>query len=1014
MELDLDAVSQVLERFLGTSSSQRGSLPASKVKASKRTPSQPHGGPHGDSFHRDDGKRELKAGTETNQENFIEKDCGTQEMLFLPREKKQRQKQQEQHCKHHKPSTNFVISSNQVLCRVVEASGLGASAVLLSTATTGKRREDRAWTSNLNQNPHPFVVLKSLSKNYLRKEIFSHVTPTTNSTATRIERVRDIALSIVFDDVVDAAGEAESPIERLVVSCSNHPRTGYVSVLRVKEIEGFFIRAVIPGSLMGPFMKLTLFPRDAIRVKVLRVRAIELAFADSWTERRIIEEPLSFLSEEENEEEARPMDPISFPQEVHEREKVGEDYPGSVPTPQSVKDLVEMVESSLASSTVPISSVETALGDGESVLDAYDLQKQFERTKSVKLAPVLQATREKAGASEMQPQNGARGAYNMAPIKSSDFKAMNSRVGSVKGSNEILPVASNTFLAHDLGLIRRNKNSEERKTAPHFVSIGEGDCTASKAHCTETEIGRKNMSKALIAWSIKRRLLQDKKIMSSLQAERDTPYDVASFDFVGQQEIRGTHKIKFDSQSHGVFGSQESVQARCTWDAVIHRSRQDALWELMTNSKTFIVTIARTSDEVVASLSQSCALQMLFILFCEAQGSASSSVDCFNLMITIAHAERRRGRETELIFRTKDGFACLLHPHRDSDMKRQWLMVSVQNHPDSVNDWLLESLDLYEKNGGLQKFQELRSENSITPFNATEGRIPLCKTAVLHSVVDFACLFELLLPTLRAWLTVCDLRYYGDIHPLLHPFIDECGVIHPTNWFQCVLHGTVRSVLLSLPNAECGATSCDDPRGMLSTARRRLACITLRRHVFFSAVWQPNLHAVKVVLSNEHVLHHIELLDGVLLDRHGLAVTEFLSPDSLSKIELLDEDSTQNRCRFSRGTCATAGGSVAAAAGFSGNTDTTSSLAFQVLSTALQRSWVVVGMALSLRISFDEDAFMDTVLRWAYALPRTIVLFYMDYPPGQEPSIHLSTGFLEAFAPVTGLKNAIEGVSANP
>ncbi|EKF33305.1 hypothetical protein MOQ_002830 [Trypanosoma cruzi marinkellei] len=1013
MELDLDAVSQVLEKFLGTSSSPRGSLPASKVKARKRTLSQPHGGAHGDSFHTDDAKRELKGGAETNQENVMEKNCGTQ-TLFFPRREKQRQKQQEQRRKSHKPSTQFTPSRNKVLCRVVEASGLGASAVLLSTATTGKRREDRAWTTNLNQNPHPFVVLNSLSRNYLRKEILSRVTPTANSTATRIERVRDIALSIVFDVVVDAAGETETPIERFVISCSNHPRTGYVSVLHVKEIEGFFIRAVIPGSLMGPFMKVTLFPRDAIRVKVLRVSAIELAFADSWTERRIIEEPRSFLSEEENEEEARPTDPISFLQEVHEREKLGEYNPGSVATPQSVENLVEMVESSLASSTVPISSVETVVGDGESVLDAYDLQKQFERTKSVKLAPLLQAVTKNVGAKEMNSQNGARGASNMAPIKSSDFKAMGSRVGSVKGSNGILPLAINSPLAHNLGFTRHNKNSEECQTALHFVSIGEGDCTASKAQFAETELGRKHVSKALIAWSIKRRLLHDKSIMSSLQEERGATYDVAPFDFLGQQEIRGAHKTKFDDQSHCVCGSQESVQARCTWDAVIHRSRQNALWELMTNSKKFIVTIARTSDEVVASLSQFCALQMLFLLG-EAQGPASSSVDCFNLMITIAHAERRRGRETELMFRMTDGFACLLHPHRDSDMKRQWLMVSVQNHPDSVNDWLLESLYLHEKNdGGLQRFREIRSENPITPFNATEGRIPLCETAVLHSVIDFACLFEFLLPTLRAWLTVCDLRYYGDIHPLLHPFIDEFGVIHPTNWFQCVLHGTVRSVLLSLPDPECGAENCDDPRGILSTARRRLACITLRRHVLFSAVWQPSLHAVKVVLSNEHVLHHIELLDGVLLDRRGLAVTEFLSPDSLSKIELLNEDSTQNRRRLSRGTCSTAGGSVAAAVGFSANTDTTSPLAFQVLSAALRRSWVVVGIALSLRISFDEDAFMETVFRWAYASPRTVVLFYMDYPPGQESSLHLSTGFLEAFAPVNGLKNAIEAVSSNP
>ncbi|RNF01773.1 hypothetical protein TraAM80_06772 [Trypanosoma rangeli] len=1012
MELDLDAVSRVLETLVGAPASHHGFPLVSKIKTRKRTSFQSHNRAARGAFPSNDDKGEPKEGITTNQKNTIENNRGTQELLVSPRRtKQQHEKLHQQHRTRRKPLIRFDPSPEPVLSRVIEASGLGASAVFINATTKGKHQEDKVWTTNLYQTPHPFFVLSSLPKNYLRRELVSHIEPTKNSTGVRIERIRDIALSVLFEAIADDSGEPETPIERLVVSCSNHPRTGYVGVLCVKDVKGTLTRAVIPGSLVGPFIKLTIFPRDVIKTKVLRASAIELAFADTWTERRITKEPMISLAneEEEEEDEVGNTNLVTYPQRVGAIESAGGSHSGHVATPPVMRNPVKVRGSPLVCSTPPISPVEAALGGDESVEDSHKLQTQFERIVPLKVDFVAQAEAESAGERGMHPLKSSRalGSSTTVSIEQEANKAMKASVCGESGDRVLRSLANNFPLMHALEPTACKKVREEGRAEPGLVEGGEGDCAASRVDSVETVLGRKHVSKALIAWSIKRQLLQDKNVMRSLREDTDAPFDVAQPELPGQQEIRGVDADARCSQFHGVSASRETKQARYAWDAVSHWSLQSALRELTTNAKTFTVTIARTIDEVFASLSQSCTLQMLFVLYGgEAQAPASSLDDCFNLMVTIARAERRRGRNTELMFRIADGFACLLHPCRELEMKPQWLMVSMQTHPARVNDCLLEALHLHD--GGLQPFRERRSEDSVVPSNVTEKEIPLCKPAVLHSVVDFSCLFETLLPSLRAWLTVGDLFYYGDVHPVLHSFINEGGIIPPTGWFKCVLHGTVRSVLLSLPGTGCG-----EPREMPPAARRRLACITLRSLVPFVAVWQPHLRAVRVVLSNDHVLHHIELLDGVLLDRRELALAAALSPQSWSKIELLSDGSTPIGCTASRGECSTAEVPMAAAAVSLGNATTTSVLAFQVLSTALRRSWMVVGLSLLAGIPFDEDAFMDTVLRWAYAWPRAIVLFHTD-PFGKELSPHLSTGFLEAFAPVAGLQSAIEALSANP
>ncbi|RNF27296.1 uncharacterized protein Tco025E_00487 [Trypanosoma conorhini] len=917
------------------------------------------------------------------------------------------------HRPRHRPSIQFEPSPQPVLSRVVEASGVGAAAVFISGATKGKRQEDKVWTTNLNQTPHPFLVLSSLPKNYLRKELISHTAPTKNSTGVRIERTRDIALSILFDAIVDGSGEAKTPIERLVVSCSNHPRTGYVGVLRVKDIKGTFTRAVIPGTLVAPFVKLTIFPRDVIRIKVLRVSAVELAFANSWTERRIVEEPMTSAADETvegGEEEVGIANTVTYPQKAGAGENAGEPHSGNVAAPALMRSPVKVKKSSLVCSTAPISPVEAAPGDGESISDSSELQTQFEHPVSLNVAPVVQAEIKHVREKEVPPlkSDKALGASAVAFMEQKDHKAMKSPVGSEADSRVLLSLSNNAPLVHASPPTRRGKSHEGARAAPSLVEGEKSDSGGSGSNSVETELGRRHVSKALIAWTIKRRLLQDKNIMRSLITDTDAPSGVAQPDLLGRShEVRVADSDTSGSQCREVSASRETAQARCAWNAVNHWTRENALREVMAAAKTFSVAVARTSEEVVASLSQSCGLQMLFVLSGEAHRPASSSVDCFNLMTTIARAAGRSGRNTELLFRMEDGFACLLHPRRELELKPQWLLVSAQAQPALVSDWLLEALRLHDSSdGGSQSFRGRQSADSVAASNATAGLAPLRKPAVLQSVVDFSSLFELLLPALRAWLTLGDLCYYGDVHPVLRPFIDEDGVIHPTGWFQCVLRGAVRSVLLSLPGA-----GCDDPREMPPTARRRLACITLGRLVPFSAVWQPHPHAVKVVLSNDHALHHIELLHGVLLDRRELAVAAALSPQSQGKMEPLSDGSTPIVCTSSRGRCAAAATEFPAS---SGNAAAMSALAFQVLATALRRSWMVVGLSLLPGISFDEDAFMDTVLRWAYAWPRTIVLFYTDPPWNEESSSPFSAAFLEAFAPVAGLRSAIEAVSANP
>ncbi|ORC88253.1 uncharacterized protein TM35_000171250 [Trypanosoma theileri] len=985
MELDLDAVSQALERLVAPSTSKNGSL----LNSSSKTPLMSAQVDTEKTFTstslESNAKRKEAQKVSTTSKKTLDSTRNTQEILISPSKLRQERRPQQ------KRSTPFVPSPNQIPCRIVESSGLGASAILLKSTLAGKRQEEKVWSTNLSQTPQPYFVLNCLPKNYLRKEVISHVAPTIESTGTHVERIRDILLSIAFEPIYDGSEEVETPIERLVISCSNHPRTGYVSVLRAKGIEGRLMRAIIPGTLMGPFLKVVLIPKDAVRIKVVRVSTIEIAFADSWSERRIIEEAL--ISSHDNDE-TEVSDYIKTLQNMSGEKVVDETYVNKNDAVEILKRGNNIGSSSSVNSSTHISTVgnpqEEEEEEAESVVDSSDIHRQPRYKKQENDAPVqtdIHQRRRKKSTTFGNTQISGK------PIK--DFNYENDLEGTILSSpKEKEP----KYFTGSMCTVE-NDSSKTLKNSVDPV-VHDSDAFCQERNISENNSTEGRISKALIAWSVKQRLLQDESVMHSLRDGSGSPYEARSSSFPLCDDIKESCSDKLPNIIQTKQKSIETLQARNVWDAVSHWSYHDVLLESMTNSSAFCVSIAHTSEEVLASLPQPYGLQLLFVLTNEVEGSVKTETDYFELMMMIARGERRRGYNAELLFRMTDGFVCKLYSRRDTDKEPQWLLVSVQSRSMAINECLSEALGVYEKIFQTRKKSQKHEFNDTTKKDSIsneELNLSL-KLPVLRSVLDFACLFEDLLPVLRLWLSVGDMYYYGDVQSVFCPFINDCGIIQPSCWFHCILKGVVRSVLLSLPGAERQSTGYETLREMSPTKQRRLACTTLHKSIPFCGVWQSHVHAVRIVLSNAHALHHLDLLEGILMNQYDFAIAESLCPDSRSKFDLLKEDSTTEISSFSPNAKLTTP---------SKDSEKTSVMAFHTLSRALERSWSVVGIVLPTETHFSEDAFMDTVIRWAYAMPRVIVIFYCDNV-SDESSPLFSAGFVDAFATVSDLRTALK------
>ncbi|KAH9578812.1 hypothetical protein LSM04_005342 [Trypanosoma melophagium] len=998
MELDLDAVLQALERLVTPSTSKNNSLLTNGSKAPLAFAQEDKEKTTINTTLEINAKRKEGHKVSTTAKNIIESTRNTQEILVSP--SKLRQERQSQ----QKRSTPFVPSPNQIPCRIVESSGLGASAVLLKSTLIGKRQGEKVWSTNLFQTPQPYVVLNCLPKNYFRKEVVSHVAPTIDSIGTHVERIRDILLSIAFDPIYDGSEEVETPIERLVISCSNHPHTGYVSVLRVKSIEGSLMRAIIPGTLMGPFLKVVLTPRDTVRTKFVKVSRIEMAFADSWSERRIIEEAL-ISSHDEDETEV--SDYLKTLQGLRGERIVDETQVSKNDVVETLKRGTNLGTSSSANSSTPISTIGNPQEDVESVVDPSDIHRQPGYQEQENDTPIKRVTnnQESPTAAAIQNKKDA----NQRRIKKSSMLC-----------DRQIPSKSKKVLNYENDIQETVSSSQKKREPKYFTEsictiendgskmlkysttpgAQDSDDIDQERKFSENKSTEGRISKVLIARVVKQRLLQDESIMHSLREGSDTPHEAGSPSFQVYDGIKEACSDKLSNRNQAGQKTLEILQAKNVWDAVSHWSCHDVLLESMTNSSAFCVSIARTSEEVFASLPQPYGLQLLFVLTSEVQGSVKTETDYFELMMMIARGERRRGREAELLFRMADGFVCKLYSCRDTGKEPQWLLVSVQNHSIAINEWLLEALRVYEKIFQAQKKSQKHesSEAKKKDYLLTEELNLSLKLPALRSVLDFACLFEDLLPALRPWLSIGNMYYYGDVQSVFCPFINDCGIIQPTSWFYCILEGVVRSVLLSLPGAERQLTGYETSREMSPTKQRRLACTTLRKFIPFCGVWQSHLNAVKIILSNAHAFHHIALLEGILMDQYDFAIAEALCPDARSKFDLLKEDSTTEVSSLSPNAELTAASKVS---------EKTSVMAFHTLSRALERCWSVVGIVLPTQARFSEDAFMDTVIRWAYAMPRAIVIFYCDHVSGESSPI-FSAGFVDAFATVSDLRTALK------
>lgn len=288
---------------------------------------------------------------------------------------------------------------------------------------------------------------------------------------------------------------------------------------------------------------------------------------------------------------------------------------------------------------------------------------------------------------------------------------------------------------------------------------------------------------------------------------------------------------------------------------------------------------------------------------------------------------------------------------------------------------------------------------------------PSKQLAALCVVLDLTKSFSATLPALSDWSKVRDVHYYGaEDQSELTMFLSKSCCCRQTNddgepsaslKTRSICYNGFRLSASQIPVE----TATDHTEIFLS--------VTLRHCMTSFRVWQPQHSCPRVVLTNSHFLENLRFLDGGLASREMIRLGRVLfnSPTYMdheidTKVLTNSEEPWEELARKGR----SGNQEEDTNTWFEYRRQITSKFVFHALSTAYRRDWRTVGICLPyiccseesspLALShgfLDQDSLMDTVLRWSFPCPTSVVFFYGHSQPSTQQEVDSE----ERFPPFT-------------
>lgn len=452
-------------------------------------------------------------------------------------------------------------------------------------------------------------------------------------------------------------------------------------------------------------------------------------------------------------------------------------------------------------------------------------------------------------------------------------------------------------------------------------------------------------------------------------------------------------------------GERAFAQLIEAWEVSSTRSLTEGLLFCMRQVTSFSCVIAEASNlqGVTSALSSSFPFNLLHVIFDPAADAAAVPSSPLEMLMVMMGCCQQFGYALELVFRTSKGFCVTVTTQQslfgNGAPSKKYILANIGDRAD---------------------FSSVLSQtSSLFASEMTK------KLATLRVVLDLANSLSVVMTGLTLWSQVGAIRYYGAEGQsnmakfLSHSCVTDTPSPSRLGPQRAICHNNylVSAVRIAVESDYINA------QPFLSLALSHVESRFL--------VWQPHQQSPRVILTNCHLLGHLRDLDGALVfdEMRALAKQLLGSQDgwqdsSKSIIPLADNPWRELADRRAGQLPAEANGSWMEA-----RRQTTTKFIFHVLSTAFRHNWSSVGICLpyicsaagehncgtaSAQHLLDQDAVMDTVLRWSYPAPTSVVFFYghdrsrcaavaaqQQYPPFNEEA-------LSCFVPTQTMAEALE------
>ncbi|KAG5470204.1 hypothetical protein LSCM4_02898 [Leishmania orientalis] len=211
-----------------------------------------------------------------------------------------------------------------VAFKVVEATGVGLDAVLLTPRNVGRwisrcQLPSNSWVTSVSLSREACVLLELENQEGMRrrKESLSHTHSSGGDkvagSSTETFMVQDFIAMLVVEDGIErrslhanslAFSKEERYLFNVVVETSSSARGSFLTLASTSATPGSVTTLKIPGTLLKAFVRIAVCPTESEpRTKLIKVRAVCFFHSDTWTAAQLtpLQKHSATLEEEEGE-----------------------------------------------------------------------------------------------------------------------------------------------------------------------------------------------------------------------------------------------------------------------------------------------------------------------------------------------------------------------------------------------------------------------------------------------------------------------------------------------------------------------------------------------------------------------------------------------------------------------------------------------------------------------------------------------------------------------------------------